>query len=89
VEALLLETTRWVFRVNREDIHYLRTTIESYDGMAVVRTVDPGAALIELLIAPGCEDLISTLLAALRDKEAIRLDVVGSAQSSKRRTESE
>jgi hypothetical protein len=74
-----LETTKWLFRVDREAIHYLRTTIESYDGMAVVRTVDPGEARIELLIAPGCEDLISRLLAALRDKEAIRLDAVGSA----------
>jgi hypothetical protein len=84
-----LETTRWLFRVNREDINYLRTTIESYDGMAVVRTVDPGKALVELLISPGCEDLISTLLDAMRDEEAIRLDAVGSAQSIERREESE
>lgn len=73
----MMETTKLIFKVDREDIHYLRTTIESYDGMAVVRTVDPGEATIELLIAPGCEDLISRLLAALREKEGIRLEVVG------------
>lgn len=73
----MMETTKRIFKVDREDIHYLRTTIESYDGMAVVRTVDPGEATIELLIAPGCEDLISRLLAALREKEGIRLEVVG------------
>jgi hypothetical protein len=84
-----LESTRWLFRVNREDIHYLRTTIESYDGMAVVRTVDADKALIELLIAPGCEDLISTLLAAMRHKEAIRLDAVESGQNTEGKTESE
>ena len=71
-----METTKRRFRVNREDIHYLRTTIEAYDGMAVVRTVDPGEATIELLIAPGCEDLISKLLAALREKEGIPLEPV-------------
>jgi len=73
-----LETTKWMFRVEREEIHYLRTTIESYDGMAVVRTVEPGEATIELLVAPGCEDLISELLATLRAEEKIRLDAVAS-----------
>jgi len=77
-----------MFRVNREDIHYLRTTIEAYDGMAVVRTVesaepgsqrcrvDPGEATIELLIAPGCEDLISALIAALREQDGLPLEPV-------------
>jgi len=72
-----LETTKWMFRVNREDIHYLRTTIEAYDGMAVVRTVDPAQAVIELLIAPGCEEWISRLIAALREQEGIPLEAAG------------
>lgn len=71
-----METIKWKFRVNRENIHYLRTTIEAYDGMAVVRTVDPWEATIELLIAPGCEDLISRLIAALREREGISLEAV-------------
>jgi len=65
-----------MFRVNREDIHYLRTTIEAYDGMAVVRTVDPAQAVIELLIAPGCEEWISRLIAALKEQEGIPLEAV-------------
>jgi len=65
-----------MFRVNREDIHYLRTTIEAYDGMAVVRTVDPAQAVIELLIEPGCEEWISRLIAALREQEGIPLEAV-------------
>lgn len=72
-----METTKWMFRVNREDIHYLRTTIEAYDGMAVVRTVDPAQAVIELLIAPGCEEWISRLIAALREQEGIPLEAAG------------
>lgn len=71
-----METTKWMFRVNREDIHYLRTTIEAYDGMAVVRTVDPAQAVIELLIAQGCEEWISRLIAALREQEGIPLEAV-------------
>jgi len=50
--------------------------------MAVVRTVDPGEAMgeamVELLVAPGCEDLMSKILAALRGGEDIRLDAVAS-----------
>lgn len=77
-----METTKWMFRVDRKDIHYLRTTIEAYDGMAVVRTVDPrgqklGEATIELLIAPGCEESVSRLIAALIDEEGIPLQAVG------------
>lgn len=71
-----METTKQRFRVKRQDIHYLRTTIEAYDGMAVVRTIDPGEATIELLIAPGCEDLVSKLIAALRDGEGMALEAV-------------
>ena len=30
-----MQTIKRLFRVDRRDINYLRTTIESYDGMAV------------------------------------------------------
>ena len=36
-----METTKRTFLVDREEINYLRITLESYDGMAVVRTIDP------------------------------------------------
>ena len=32
-----MESTRHRFKVERKDINYIRTTLESYDGMAVVR----------------------------------------------------
>jgi hypothetical protein len=44
--------------------------------MAVVRTVEPGEATIELLVAPGCEEWISRLIAALREQEGILLEAV-------------
>jgi len=58
-----------VFRVDREEIGYLRFTLESYDGMAVVSTLDPHAALIEVLIAPGCEKGVMALLDSLRKED--------------------
>ena len=68
-----METTKHIFQVDRREINYLRVTIESYDGMAVVKTVDPRRALIEIQIAPGCEKFIFDLLAALAKKEAINI----------------
>ncbi|MCD6296862.1 MAG: DUF4911 domain-containing protein [Deltaproteobacteria bacterium] len=67
-----METIKHIFRVNRRDISYLRWTIESYDGMAVVRTLNPHAAFIEIMISPGCEDLVLELLDSLR-KEGLSL----------------
>jgi len=68
-----METIKEVYKVDRREINYLRVIIESYDGMAVVRTIDPYEALIELQISPGCEGLISELLNYLRKNEAINL----------------
>jgi hypothetical protein len=69
-----LETIRKTCRVDRHEINYIRVTLESYDGMAVVRTMDPEEAVIEILIAPGCETLIEDLLEALRRDENIKIE---------------
>ena len=47
--------------------------MESYDGMAVVRTVDPEKALIEIQISPGCESLVADLLHHLGSQEEVRI----------------
>jgi Domain of unknown function (DUF4911) len=67
------ETIKKVFLVDRSQIAYLRMTFESYDGMAVVRTLDPRSALIEILIAPGCLHLIEELVEDLGKREGIKL----------------
>jgi Domain of unknown function (DUF4911) len=68
-----METTKKVFLVDRSEIAYLRMTFESYDGMAVVRTLDPRKALIEVLIAPGCFDLVEQLVQDLVKREGVKL----------------
>lgn len=69
-----METNKRVFRVNRKDISYLRWTIESYDGMAAVSTLNPRKSYIELQISPGCEDLVSELLDSLVHEEGIFME---------------
>ena len=68
-----METVKWIIEIERHQIAYLRNLIESYDGMAVVRTIDPHQAVIELMISPGCQDLIKDLLLYLRNEEKIKI----------------
>ena len=68
-----METIRRILRVDRREINYLRVTIESYDGMGVVKTIDPHAALIEVRVSPGCEQLFSELACSLVQNEGILL----------------
>jgi len=72
-----METTKSVFRVERRDINYLRSTIESYDGMAVVKTLDPHEALIEIQISPGCEQFVLELMTSLSEEEGIMIEDAG------------
>ena len=55
-------------RVDRREISYLRFIIESYDGLAIVSTLDPIKGLVELKIAPGCETEIKAIIRDLRNE---------------------
>jgi hypothetical protein len=71
-----METSKCIYRVNRRQINYLKVTIESYDGMAVLRTLDPSVALVEILVAPGCENLVLSILECLDMEESLSLSPV-------------
>ena len=51
--------------MNRKDIAYLRFISEAYDGIMVLSTLDRGAGVIMLTIAPGCEAEVSQLIRGL------------------------
>ena len=68
-----MEMIKRLFKVDRREINYIKITIESYDGMAVVKTIDPNAALIELQISPGCETLVFELLDSLENVESLSI----------------
>jgi len=73
-----MESIKRVFRVERRDINYLRSTIESYDGMAVVKTLDPHNAYIEVRISPGCEALVLELMNSFSKEEGLKIEDLGS-----------
>ncbi len=66
-----METSSWYFRIPRKEIAYFKSIIESHEGMAVVRTHDPGEAIVELMVAPGWEEDLEVVLAGLRQEMAI------------------
>jgi hypothetical protein len=61
-----MDTQSKYFRLSRKDIAYFKFIIESYEGIAVVRTKDPYEAIVELMVAPGWEKDVEELLEGLR-----------------------
>lgn len=53
------------YHVSRAEIGYLRFILESYDGLAFMRTLEPHVALIEMAFPPSrfrdAEDLLLAL----------------------------
>ena len=66
--SMTMDTHSKYFRLRRKDIAYFKFIIESYEGMAVVRTKDPGEAVVELMIAPGWDEDVEEVLEALRQE---------------------
>ena len=62
----LLETARQYYRVDRRKIAFIRFILEAYDGLAIVKTLDPDAGLVEFRIAPGCEQDVELILQDLK-----------------------
>ena len=63
-----MDTYSRYFRIRRKDIAYFKFIIESYEGIAVVRTKDPDEAIVELMIAPGWERDVDVVLGGLRQE---------------------
>lgn len=60
-----MDTQSRYFRLRREDIAYFKFIIESYEGIAVVRTRDPREAIVELMVAPGWDKDLGEILEGL------------------------
>jgi len=66
-----MDTQSKYFRLRREDIAYFKFIVESYEGMAIVRTKDPYEAIVELMVAPGWERDLEEVLEGLRKEMTI------------------
>ncbi|MBI5136036.1 MAG: DUF4911 domain-containing protein [Nitrospirae bacterium] len=53
------------YRIDRREIAYLSSLFESYEDLGAIRTLDPVAAIIEVLYAPDCYADVVALMTAL------------------------
>jgi hypothetical protein len=50
------------FVIPPPEIHMLRFILEAYEGIGLVTTLDAALGLIEMSIAPGCEEEVAQIL---------------------------
>ena len=68
-----MQTSKYIFSVRRNEICYLQWIIESYDGMASMRTINPVNGEIEISLPPGCEEEIFSLINYLKEEGGIHV----------------
>lgn len=62
------------YRISPRKIVLLKSILEGYEGLMVVRTADPAQGIVELLISPDFVEVVEQVLKDLSGK--IRLDPV-------------
>lgn len=60
------------FFVRPREIYFLRFILEGYDGLAVVTTLQPEAGLVQISVAPGCEEDLEQILAGEKSRLGLR-----------------
>jgi hypothetical protein len=63
---MVRNTVRRYYRIDRRQIHFLKFVLEGYDGVAVLRTIDPSEGLVVLHIAPGCQSTVDIIIQDLQ-----------------------
>ncbi len=68
-----LDAVRIFLRLPRRDIAYFKFVLESYEGMAVVRTEDKRAGIVMLLVAPDFVEEVEGLIEELGREVALEV----------------
>jgi hypothetical protein len=63
-------------RVERQHIGFLCGLLAGYEGLAIVRTLDPQRGLVELLVAPAFQQTVTELLRALSQEMSLGLSLI-------------
>jgi len=68
-----MDTHGVLVRVKRRDIGLLCSLMAGYEGVAIVRTVDPQQGLVELLVAPAFYTTVLDIIQALSQEMPLSL----------------
>jgi len=66
------DSINYKYEVDKKDIAYIVSIVEAYDNLAVVRTLDKGRGLIEMLISPDFIEDVNELTENLKKEIPIR-----------------
>jgi hypothetical protein len=57
-----MDTVSLFIQIPPEEIAFLSFILESYEGVAIARTVDPLQGLMELMVSPGYQEEMREIL---------------------------
>jgi hypothetical protein len=57
-----MDTISLLIQIPPEEIAFLSFVLESYEGVAIARTVDPHKGLVELMVSPDYQEEIREIL---------------------------
>ena len=64
----LMDTITYRAVLDKTQIGFLNSIIESYEGIAVVRTMDAPSGIIELWISPAFENLVNDIISDIAEE---------------------
>jgi hypothetical protein len=67
-----MDTISLLLQIPPQEIAYLSFIMESYEGVAVVRTIDPRKGQVELMFPPDYQDEIGEILKDLAQEFPIQ-----------------
>lgn len=68
---MVKDTIQKMYRINRREISFLKFLLESYEGVAMLRTIDKRIALVEIMIPPGFYQTFRNLLNSVAEEMGI------------------
>ena len=63
-----MDIVTWYYRVDPRKIVLVKSMLEGYEGLVVVRTADPKEGVVQLLVSPDFVDEVEHILEDLSDK---------------------
>lgn len=73
MSAKNLKTIRKKYRVDSSRICFIKFILEAYEGMAQLTTLDPKLGLIEIYMAPGCDEDVEKIIMDLKRQMLIEV----------------
>ena len=67
-----MDTITYQAQINRTEIGFLNSIIESYEGIGVVRTFDAKAGIVELWIPAEFESIVVTIMHDIADEVGLQ-----------------